>query len=151
MLTYIKDGRMIGNNMFMDPHIGQAENGNNIYNTKEYFKELAKSNNGLVKGFFEQNSVNAMETNYIGSIGKDENGKPNRNLDHAFVKKYKRILESKKEKKIIEAEARTKMEDDKFKSSLKEGTQSGYQNWCDNMDRNNRQMLEHNRSESDIR
>jgi len=132
MLTYIKNGKMVGNKIFMDPHIGQDEKGNSIYNTKEYYKELAKLNNGLVKGFFEQNSVDAMETNYIGSIGHDENGRPNRSLDHAFVRKYKQILQDEKVNKRMETVEREQnkraAEDNRFRDGLIKETNSPFLN-----------------------
>ena len=135
-VMYVQNGKFAEKQIYMDPHVGQDENGNNIYNTKEYFQALALSNNGLAKGFFEQNSVNAMDTNYIGSIGQDENGRPNRSIDHAFLRKYKQIVEAEREQKRLETENRRTAQEDEFKAGLKDGVHSGYQSMCDNMDRN---------------
>jgi|GEM_PF-2545636 len=140
-IMYTDNGKFVVSKFYMDPHIGTDPDGNNIYNTKEYFTDLATSNKGLVKGFFENNSVNSMETNYIGSIGKDSQGNYNRSIDHAFLKKYKEIVELEKQQKILEAESKRLAEDDKFRNSLIEETNSGYQNMCDNMDRNYNQRL----------
>jgi hypothetical protein len=140
-VIYTDDGKFVANKIYMDPHIGTDESGKNIYNTKEYFTELAMSNKGLVKGFFEKNSVNSMETNYIGSIGKDSQGKYNRSIDHTFLKKYKEIVEAQKEQKRLDDESKKLAADDKFRNSLIEETNSGYQNMCDNMDRNANQRL----------
>jgi len=140
-VMYIDDGKFVVNKIYMDPHIGTDQDGKNIYNTKEYFTDLVTSNKGLVKGFFEKNSVNSMETNYIGSIGKDSDGKYNRSMDHTFLNKYKVIEQAQKDQKRLEAESKRLAEDDKFRNSLIEETNSGYQNMCDNMDRNYNQRL----------
>lgn len=121
--------------LYMEPHIGMDENGRSVYDTKNYFQSLSQTNRGLVKGFFEQNSVNSMDTNYIGIIGQNSDGQYNRTMDYKFLDKYKEIVKAEKEQKVRDAEIRKQKEDNQFRSSLQEGTHSGYQNWCDNLDK----------------
>ena len=152
-VMYTTDGKFVVNKIYMDPHIGTDQEGKNIYNTKEYFTDLAISNKGLVKGFFEKNSVNSMETNYIGSIGKDSQGNYNRSMDHVFLRKYKEIVNAEKDQKRLEAENRIKAENDKFRDSLKDKTFSAYDKSnekyrCEVL---NESMLNHKKSDNDAR
>lgn len=142
-VTYTENGMFNGSKMYMEPHIGQDKDGVAIYDTKKYFKALSKSNRGLVKGFFEKNSINALakdtKTNYIGTIGSDKNGRPNRNMDYKFVEKYRQDLELQQQQEAKIKENKT----DEFKASLSQGVNFGYQNMCDNADKYNKQRLDH--------
>lgn len=135
-VTYTdKNGQFITKQLYMEPHIGLDKNGRAIYDTKLYFQGLTEANKGLVKGFFEQTSVNSMKTNYIGEIGQDSNGRYNRTLDYNFIDKYSKIIEAQKAQKD-ELEAQRKIqENNKLKEDLKKKTNNGYQNWCDNYDK----------------
>lgn len=82
---------------YMDPIFN--DNGENI--TKESYLSLIDSNKPLLKGFFEKNQIDNEHTNYIGSIGYNDSGKPFRKKDIIFERAYKIMLDRKKEKNEI--------------------------------------------------
>lgn len=88
-ITYFfkKDGSFEGKKYYMEPVFD--ENGNDI--TKESYYNIQYTNMPLVKGFFEKEQIDQEPTNYIGMIAYNKDGKPIRDKDRDFERRYKKL------------------------------------------------------------
>lgn len=67
----------------------QDENGRKVYDTKKYYQDLDKNHKGLVKAFFKKENIDEIDTNYIGHLAEDAEGRNTRVFDKVFEEKYK--------------------------------------------------------------
>lgn len=93
-----EDARSIGKDFLLEPHIGQDDRGNAIYDTEAYYKSLCENGKrGAVKGFFQKEQVDKRETNYLGVLEFDQEGRASRKEDKAFLEQYKGVYKEQKE------------------------------------------------------
>lgn len=105
-IKYIdKEGKFEKKEIVMDPEVVQDENGNYIYDTKQYYQNLSYQNLSLAKGFFDKRTVDNYQNGYIGYIGFDKNtGKPNRSFDQQIRSHFDKILYYKNIQRQAESE-----------------------------------------------
>lgn len=82
--------------LYVEPIMSQDENGNSIDMTKRSYTDMSKGNMSLVKGFFQREQLGKLPTDYIGFVGQDKNGNPNRSYDQEFYSRYKTFYKQKK-------------------------------------------------------
>ncbi len=92
-------------------------------NTKEYYKDLTKTNLPLIKGFFEQNQVRSLDTDYIGYIGKNEDGTYNRSYDNKFKQIYKEMYKQKSKEDNARYNDAQEQKDKAFREELMNKTE----------------------------
>ena len=101
----------------MDPKMVTDEQGNMMYDTRMYYKNLANQNMSLVKGFFLKDQLDNIENGYIGHIGVDpRTGAFNRSYEKDVKEIYDEELRNKKIQYNLTQEER-------FEKELKEQTE----------------------------
>lgn len=120
-ITYTKpSGEFSQKVVYLDPIMGQDQNGDIVNNTKQVYTNMSSTKLGLVKGFFQSTQVKNLPTDYIGHIGYNEDGTPNRSYDNDFYRMYKPYyLQREREQKEAEAQKRAER-DEAFLSDLRE-------------------------------
>ncbi len=114
-----EDARVEGKKVLLEPHIGRDNNNNPIYDTEEYYKWLCENGKlGAVKGFFKKEEVDIRDTNYLGILEFDNDGRAMRTEDPIFLAQYKVQYKEEKDRRIQER----KDSDEKWRKSLEEQT-----------------------------
>lgn len=123
IIQYIKpDGSFESKDVFLEPINLTYDNGVTV-NTKDYYKALTKSDLSLIKGFFEENQVRSLDTNYIGYIGQNNDGTYNRSYDNSFKQIYKSMSKQKFEENKERYKEEQKQKDKTFREELMERTE----------------------------
>ncbi|MEG2348665.1 MAG: hypothetical protein RSB67_03355 [Clostridia bacterium] len=120
-IMYIEKNQSFkGKSYYVEPiNLQRAENGDLINETEQYYKNLAKQNISLTKGFFKGEELDKLSTDYIGFIGQDEDGKYNRSYDNEFLVKYKDHYNELQAQKQAQNDTNNQKKDDDFMSDLK--------------------------------